>query len=44
MELRKSGEKKSFWWDGPEWLGDSTNWPEQVTFAKSEGTENEKKI
>ena len=40
-ELRKLCE---FWWDGPEWLGDCKNWPEQPDITNNDESEKERKM
>ena len=39
-EFRKLCE---LWWDGPEWLGDCENWPEQHNITKDNESEIERK-
>ena len=32
-----------FWWDGPEWLEDCKNWPEQTNFTDNDECKIERK-
>ena len=40
-ELRKLCE---FWWNGPEWLGDCKNWPEQPNITNNDESEVKRKM